>query len=1358
MKISGVNRLMLLWRGLLCLACVALAQTLPADHSGEIGGAFPVLEQEVSPVEDIVKEGNVLSNVDFMEIQDGLPAGWKPERGWAGKSEYALEEGALVIRREEGQEGSGAFSTPAVSLAKATYVQVGGEVKASGLSGVARIMVQFCNAAGQSVLSVPVGQLEQDGGWRRFSKTLKVPAECQNIRMFLIVNGLGNAYFRRPFVSTKLPPLPDNLDTAPYILNGSFEGADFQESFVDCYHVRKGQAQRAAEAFHGCHGLRLEPGAEVIYGNEGAVPIAVKAGERLELSLAAKGPGRAQARLEFVDDNGVNLGVAACDAKPLEEFWLRGVSYVEVPANATGARLMVANPDSLPVVVDALHLGPRPFSPESCLTVPVAEVLHDGETARAFLPSQVREHNGVPTWFMDGEPMTGAMFTLSNSTAGVAKSWYNYERKTMRYGQFPVTLISASISSHPDNTEYTMEQALRDIDFQIRMCLAEVPDAKFILWLFLEGCSDFAEEYPQDIIVNEQTELPWKDEVKPYSYGSEAWGRLCARQVSLLLKEIAGKPYASRIVGVSPGMGRYGENNWGHAEVKGGYTPNDFSPAMQNFFRCWLFLQYGGDVRTFAKVWNRQGRFNFTNAQVPGTRIRLERSCGSFYDPKTDRQTLDYLRCESFSILHRVLQQCEAVKKATDGRLFTFTQFGYFSGWIYHRDLAAALENPCLDAIGPAPAYINRGPGDDIADHGPAASVRAHGKVWLFQADVRTHLADQHNWRYGRTRNEEESVSVFLRDLGHYMTTGTVPYYLCFEPWYNSPKMWEIVSSFQRNLNLAAQFPRRSAAEIAVVVDTDSLCLGFDYSYVTRTMPVQQSAVEYNRLFEWHHLGTPYDFFLLDDLLASPDLERYKVVVFAANSVVSEEQRQLINERLRKDGRMLIWVYAPGIVAKRGVEMELDTKYASGLTGFSLQRDEGRKDLSVRLADGRVFGRFTTDIYGDFTTPDKPVKVRPESFHPSFSVVPDGDAEIFGTFAEDGAPAAAIRRHDGWTDVFWGSTALNKEVLLPLLAQARVHLYAEAPAVVYANRNFLMVHSPVEGKRVISLPRKVECVFDLYGGREVAAQTDRLEVEMDKNSTLLLYCGGRKALEEALRKVDGELQGRKAENAARQPEFAHEWTRKPPQGKRVSPEGLYQPDEEGFIRNWLFLGPFPSYGNGGIEVDFLDGEAIAVPKAGKAMDVLFDATTSDRLKEASGWFGEEGQKETLHIQWLPMQFSKGHLETLYDEFTAEELPFSDSIVYYLACQVISEKEQKVILGIGSDDDEKCWLNGELVTQCKSTGRACVPESETALVTLKPGRNTLLVKIAQGGGGVGHAVRFLEPDSRRPVPGLTISLE
>ena len=98
-------------------------------------------------------------------------------------------------------------------------------------------------------------------------------------------------------------------------------------------------------------------------------------------------------------------------------------------------------------------------------------------------------------------------------------------------------------------------------------------------------------------------------------------------------------------------------------------------------------------------------------------------------------------------------------------------------------------------------------------------------------------------------------------------------------------------------------------------------------------------------------------------------------------------------------------------------------------------------------------------------------------------------------------------------------------------------------------------------------------------------------------------------------------------------------------------------------------------------------------------------------------------------------------------------PFINDLAYYLFTTVISPDDREVILSVGADDGEKTWLNGRLETQMDARGRSCTPESEMRKVHLNKGENTLLVKITQGSGNNGHAVRFLDPETERPVTDL-----
>ncbi|MBI2433146.1 MAG: PSD1 domain-containing protein [Candidatus Hydrogenedentes bacterium] len=75
----------------------------------------------------------------------------------------------------------------------------------------------------------------------------------------------------------------------------------------------------------------------------------------------------------------------------------------------------------------------------------------------------------------------------------------------------------------------------------------------------------------------------------------------------------------------------------------------------------------------------------------------------------------------------------------------------------------------------------------------------------------------------------------------------------------------------------------------------------------------------------------------------------------------------------------------------------------------------------------------------------------------------------------------------------------------------------------------------------------------------------------------------------------------------------------------------------------------------------------------------------------------------------------------------------DVCATYLYRVITSPLEQPVKLSFGSNDSIKAWLNGsEIVSH--HLGRGAEPDQEVVTVTLKQGDNTLLLKIANAGGG------------------------
>jgi uncharacterized protein len=97
----------------------------------------------------------------------------------------------------------------------------------------------------------------------------------------------------------------------------------------------------------------------------------------------------------------------------------------------------------------------------------------------------------------------------------------------------------------------------------------------------------------------------------------------------------------------------------------------------------------------------------------------------------------------------------------------------------------------------------------------------------------------------------------------------------------------------------------------------------------------------------------------------------------------------------------------------------------------------------------------------------------------------------------------------------------------------------------------------------------------------------------------------------------------------------------------------------------------------------------------------------------------------------------------------------DNRAAYLRTNVWSPTACEALLEIGSDDGNRVWLNGELVTEVNKV-RPVSPAQDTAKINLKEGWNTLLVKVIQGGGQWCACVRIRTTDGS-PLQGLRVSV-
>jgi hypothetical protein len=369
---------------------------------------------------------------------------------------------------------------------------------------------------------------------------------------------------------------------------------------------------------------------------------------------------------------------------------------------------------------------------------------------------------------------------------------------------------------------------------------------------------------------------------------------------------------------------------------------------------------------------------------------------------------------------------------------------------------------------------------------------------------------------------EWESLQVMKRDVSYTLQHGAYLYWLDGGPgkmfrwgstghgvpeyvpfWYDSPAMKGLIGDLQRVMDENRLRKNLPNAEVAWVASCRSA--------IDRYEEATFSALLVRGLRQWRlpFTGVPFDDYILEDFESIR--KTYKVYVFPDAHAMSSELRDRIRAKLKADGALAIWFYAPGFI----IDHEETLEGMERLTGIRFQVDPAHDYIQVELTtaehpitSGLEGASFGSDVdYREFARtcnwfqwPNDPNEYKMTPFF----CVTDPEACILGRYRGLLKGGVAVKGSEGFESLFIGTPDAPVALLRNAFRHAGVHVYSEDDNLVYANSGMLSVTFRSEGCHVIKLPEKAR-ILDALSGEELAGDAAQFQVVAKYGETRIFW-------------------------------------------------------------------------------------------------------------------------------------------------------------------------------------------------------------------------------------------------------------
>lgn len=583
------------------------------------------------------------------------------------------------------------------------------------------------------------------------------------------------------------------------------------------------------------------------------------------------------------------------------------------------------------------------------------------------------------------------------------------------------------------------------------------------------------------------------------SFASELFLTEAKAQLEKLLLHMKAQPYFSRVFGVKLSAGRTYE--WMNYGENGNYS--DYSVAAQNGFRKWLTQKYGTDS-ALQTAWGNSETLG--TATIPTMQEREQSNLGAVMD---SQKVVDFNTYLGYATANALLEYAK-VTKQTVGNVIVGGYNGYlwYSGshdgiTTAHSSLKTVLESDCIDFVASPANYGEKTLGTSNNVMSVSDTIRAYGKLYIIEQDNRTSFADgyadlawdgENDDALGRTHTTLDTIDQEKRDFVVNFVNGNGQWLYDMEGgWLNDEQLLQMFAVAKNEWDISQNLSNDFNNEVAVFVPDDL------YAYATIDNGSSNPYYLYTYLFEQQRrqldaMGVGYDVYALSSL--TTNLTDYKVNIMLSPISVSDEVKNAINSKLKKNGKFIVWVYLADYLSGG----ETSASDMSDLVGMTVKCSTESKNFNVKITETHALtAGLTGTSYGSSGSVKQPLPYVADSSAIKLGYLSDY-ATGLSWFKRCGL---AYKDNGTYKTVYSSVPNLPQELLRNILAQAGVHVFSQnANDVVCTNANYIALHSGISEQKTIALNGNY-AVYDVFEREYVSFNTNTISYYHRANDTKL---------------------------------------------------------------------------------------------------------------------------------------------------------------------------------------------------------------------------------------------------------------